>query len=70
MQKLLLTIDDVRQQLGGRGRGFVYELIRAGEIASIKDGSRRFVIPDSVVAYVERLRLKSEITDLGISDDI
>jgi len=42
--------------LGGRGRGKVYALLDAGELESVKDGGRRLILTESLLAYVERLR--------------
>lgn len=56
MDKLLLTIEETRQAIGGQGRGKIYDLMKSGELESVLDGSRRFVLADSVRLYVEKLR--------------
>ena len=56
MDKLLLTIEETRQAIGGRGRGKIYDLMKSGELESVLDGTRRFVLADSVRRYVENLR--------------
>lgn len=38
------------------GRTQVFNLIRDGEIASLKVGRRRLIPRDSILAYVDRLR--------------
>lgn len=38
------------------GRTQVFNLIRTGELASLKVGRRRLVPRDSILAYVDRLR--------------
>jgi excisionase family DNA binding protein len=44
------------QQLGGLGRTTFYELIRTGELASVKIGRRRFVPREALEGYVARFR--------------
>ena len=56
MDKLLLTIEETRQVIGGRGRGHVYALLKSGALESVLDGTRRFVLTESVRRYVEKLR--------------
>jgi hypothetical protein len=56
MDKLLLTIEETRRMIGGQGRGKIYDLMKSGELESVLDGSRRFVLADSVRQYVEKLR--------------
>ena len=56
MDKLLLTVEETRRMIGGRRRGYVYELMKAGELESVLDGTRRFILADSVTKYVEKLR--------------
>jgi excisionase family DNA binding protein len=52
--KLLLTIDEAAQALS-LGRTVLYELLAAGEIASIKIGGARRVLYASLLAFIERL---------------
>jgi excisionase family DNA binding protein len=40
----------------GIGRSLLYELLAAGEIASVSIGRRRLIPADALAAYVERLR--------------
>lgn len=52
----LVSINEACRLLGGRGRGRIYELMAAGDLASITDGRRRLILGDSLTRYVERLR--------------
>jgi excisionase family DNA binding protein len=52
---LLFTVERTAERLE-IGRTKVYELIAAGELESITIGRARRVIPDSIDAYVKRLR--------------
>lgn len=56
MDKLLLTIEETRQAIGGQGRGKIYDLMKSGQLESVLDGTRRFVLAESVRQYVEKLR--------------
>ncbi len=56
IEPLLLTVDETRKILGGRGRGHIYTLIDEGKVESVKDGSRRFILADSVRRYVEAMQ--------------
>ena len=40
----------------GIGRSLLYQLLAAGEIASVSIGRRRLIPADALVAYVEQLR--------------
>jgi len=55
IEPLLLTVDETRKILGGRGRGHIYTLIDEGKVESVKDGSRRFILADSVRRYVDAM---------------
>ena len=55
LQRLLLTIDETRDALGGIGRTKVYELAAEGEIVKVNVGTRGFITAESVAAYVDRL---------------
>ena len=55
----LMSVDRTRQFMGGRGRGWVYERIRAGDFETVLDGGRRLVVTESVLRYIERLRADS-----------
>lgn len=70
IEQLLLSVDETRKILGGRGRGHIYALIDEGKIESVKDGSRRFILAESVKRYVEamqrdvsRIQLNSDSTE-------
>ena len=52
----LNNIEQTSEKLGGLGRTRVFDLLRSGQLASVKIGRRRFV-PDSAIAdYVARLK--------------
>jgi hypothetical protein len=41
------------------GRTKVYELIEAGELETVRDGKRRYIVAASYRGYIERLRAES-----------
>lgn len=45
-----------QEQLGNLGRTKLFELIRNGDLASVKIGRRRMIPQSSIDAYVARLR--------------
>lgn len=49
----LLTVDEAAQRLRV-GRTFLYELVRNGEIVSLKVGRLRRFPPEALTAFVER----------------
>ena len=53
--KLVYSVAEAATQLG-IGRTLVYDLIRCGELPSIKIGERRLVARVDLEAYVEGLR--------------
>jgi excisionase family DNA binding protein len=55
-ERLLYTIGDVSQLLGGIARSYVYELLARGALSSIKLGRRRLIARQDLEEYVERLR--------------
>jgi excisionase family DNA binding protein len=54
MDKLLLTLPEVCQQLG-LGRSKVYELMHAGELRYVKIGKSVRFLPQEIEAFVTRL---------------
>ena len=54
MERVLLTAEEVAESLGV-GRCKVYDLLRSGELASIKIGRLRRIPVDSVHAFARRL---------------
>ena len=54
-ERLLISIEDGRQKLGGIGRTTVYELIKQGELEHVNIGRRGFLTATSLAQYVERL---------------
>ena len=53
--RLLLTMKEVGFQLG-MGQSFLFQLVKSGELESIKLGRARRITPEAVAAYVEKLR--------------
>jgi excisionase family DNA binding protein len=54
MEKVLLTPEEAAQALS-IGRSKVYELLRAGALASVRIGASRRIPVDAVRAYVDAL---------------
>lgn len=54
-EQLLYQINDAARVLGV-GRTKFYELLDAGQIATVTIGRRRLVPAEDLVAYVDRLR--------------
>lgn len=52
---LLLTVDQARHALGGMARSTIFELIRQGELPSLKIGRRRYIRPEDLAAFIDRL---------------
>ena len=52
----LVSVDEARRLLGGRGRGRIYELLKQGSLESVMDGGRRFILTDSIFTFVETLK--------------
>jgi hypothetical protein len=59
----LVSVDEARRMLGGRGRGRIYELLKKGSLESVVDGGRRFILTDSIFAFVESLKTGIEKSD-------
>ena len=55
----LLTVEQAAEQLGGVSRSTLYHLIRTGELASVKIGSRRLIPAEAITDYVQTLRVGS-----------
>ncbi len=51
----LVSVTVAQTILGGRGRGRIYELIKSEDINSVKDGSRRMIVTESVFDYIKSL---------------
>ena len=58
MDKVLLTPEEAAQALS-IGRSKVYELLRAGALASVRIGASRRIPVDAVRAYVAALAVDS-----------
>ena len=56
----LISVEETRRLLGGRGRGRVYELINDGSLESVVDGGRRFILAESLRTFIESLRVNRD----------
>ena len=65
IQPLLVSIDEARRLLGGRGRGRIYELLKEGRLDSVVDGGRRFILVESLQRFVNTLELNPETPAKG-----
>lgn len=62
--QLLLAVEQSHPRLG-IGRSKFLELLRLGEVESVKIGNRRLVVASSLADYVERLRAGSSTEAWG-----
>ncbi len=60
MDKALLTIEEFAE-MHGLGRTKVYDLLRRGEIESVKIGTSRRITRAAAAAFVERLAQSGSI---------
>jgi hypothetical protein len=60
MEKLLLTVEETRQHLGGKGRGYVYQLLADNCIDSVKLGRSRMIVSESLERFVDSLTRASK----------
>ena len=58
MERLLFTVDEVATALG-MGRTKVFELIKTGELESVRIGQSRRIPADALTAFMARLRTVS-----------
>ena len=56
MSDRLNDIEGAQQKLGGLGRTRIFDLIRTGQLASVKIGRRRFVPDSAIQAYIDNLK--------------
>ncbi len=56
MGDTLNDIENTQAKLGGLGRTRVFDLIRTGELASVKIGRRRFVPDSAIQRYIDNLK--------------
>lgn len=68
MDKLLLRPKEVAELIG-IGRTKVFELMRSGQLESVRIGSSRRIPAFALIEYVERLRA-TPVEDAEISEDI
>jgi hypothetical protein len=55
-ERLLMSLLQVRETLGGIGNTTVWKLIAAGAFETVTIGRKRYGVAASVKAYVDRLR--------------
>ena len=61
MDKLLLTVDETREYIGGgKGRAFIYGLIGSKQIDSVKLGRSRLIVAESLRRFVESLEINPD----------
>lgn len=53
MEIMVASIEDARKALGGIGRTKIYEMIKSGDLRTVKVGRRTLVKTDSIRALVE-----------------
>lgn len=53
--RIINSIPQTLEKLGGISRSMVYELINQGELAVVKIGRRSFITEDSLQSFVQRL---------------
>ena len=63
----LLSVDTTRLACGGRGRGWVYERINAGDFETITDGSRRLIVTESVLHWIDLQRKARTVMKTSLS---
>lgn len=59
MDRLLYRPKEAAQVLG-IGRATLYDLMQAGKIRSVKDGSMRFITLDALLDYVRQLEEQAD----------
>ena len=52
MEKILVTVEDATHILS-MGRTRIYQLIKSGELKSVKCGKSRRIVADSIRTYVD-----------------
>lgn len=52
--RVLYSIKEARQLLGGISRNSIYALLRSGDLPSVVIGCRRFITQTEIAALVER----------------
>ena len=60
IQRLLYSLEQASEVLGGLGRTSIFELIKAGELKVVRIGRRTFISETALTDFVHRSELKSE----------
>ena len=63
IQRLLYSLEQASEVLGGLGRTSIFELIKAGEIKVVRIGRRTFISEKALTDFVQRSELKSEASN-------
>lgn len=53
----LNDIEGTQRKLGGLGRTRIFDLMRTGELKSVKIGRRRFVPDSAIQEYIDQLKV-------------
>jgi excisionase family DNA binding protein len=63
IQRLLYSLEQASEVLGGLGRTSIFELIKAGELKVVRIGRRTFISESALTDFVQRSELKSEASN-------
>jgi excisionase family DNA binding protein len=61
IERLLYSLDQASEALGGLGRTSIFELIKEGELKVVRIGRRTFISQQALAEFVHRTELKSEV---------
>lgn len=56
----LLNVDQAREYLGGIGRSLLFELLRSGELRSVRIGRRRMIPASELARYIDSRMMDAE----------
>ena len=60
IQRLLYSVDQVSEVLGGLGKTTIFELIKTRKLKVVKIGRRTFISQNALTEFVRANELKSE----------
>jgi len=63
IERLLYSLDQASEALGGLGRTSIFELIKQGQLKVVRIGRRTFVSQQALAEFVHRTELNSEVGD-------
>jgi excisionase family DNA binding protein len=64
--RLLLSLEQVSEVLGGLGRTSIYELIKTGELKVVRIGRRTFVSQNQLTEFVHTSELRTEVSSAAV----